>query len=77
MRERINRKITASQVKLISEDNAELGIFPIEDALKLAASRHEDLVEIGPNATPPVCLVIDYGKYRYRKTKKEREKGGL
>ena len=66
MRAKINGQIAAGQVKVISEDGDELGVFSIGDALKLVASRREDLVEIEPDATPPVCQAIDYGVYRYR-----------
>ncbi len=66
MRARVNGQITASQVKVISEDGDELGIFSIYDALKLVASRREDLVEIDLESTPPICQAIDYGKHRYR-----------
>lgn len=66
MRARVNGRITASQVKVISEDGDELGVFSIRDALKLVASRKEDLVEIDPESVPPICQAIDYGKYRYR-----------
>ena len=66
MRPRINLQIKANPVRLVSEDGADLGLFALEDALKLVASRREDLVEIGPDSIPPVCQVIDYGKFRYR-----------
>ena len=49
------------------------GIYPIEEALELARTRGLDLVEIAPNADPPVCKIIDYGKYRYEQQKKEKE----
>jgi translation initiation factor IF-3 len=66
MRARINGQITAGKVKVISEDGDELGVFSIGEALKLAASRREDLVEIDSEVTPPICQAIDDGKYRYR-----------
>lgn len=77
MRPRINGQITASEVRVVSEDGAALGVFAIADALKLVASRREDLVEIEPEAVPPVCQAIDYGKYRYRWIQAERAKRGL
>jgi translation initiation factor IF-3 len=63
---RINGGIKANEVKVISEDGADIGVFSLSDALALVSSRGEDLVEIDPEAVPPVCQAIDYGKYRYR-----------
>ena len=60
---RINGQITAGTVSVASEDSAPLGVFAIADALKFVAVRKQDLVEIGPEAVPPVCQAIDYGKY--------------
>ena len=77
MRVRINGQITAIQVKVISEDNAELGVFSLTEALKLVGSRREDLVEIEPDSNPPVCQAIDYGKYQYRWLQAEKKRRGL
>ena len=66
MRARVNLQITASEVRLVSEDGADMGVFSLAAALELVRSRNEDLVEIDPDSTPPVCQVIDYGRYRYR-----------
>lgn len=78
---RINREIRAKEVRLIGETGAQLGIFPLERALRIASERNLDLVEVAPSATPPVCRLLDYGRYRYEQTKKERkarksQKGG-
>lgn len=70
---RINRAIRARQVRVIDEDGKQLGIFAIQDALDLAYDRDLDLVEVAPTARPPVCRLLDYGKYRYEQAKKERE----
>jgi len=70
---RINREIKAKEVRLIGETGAQLGIFPLEKALRIASERNLDLVEVAPNATPPVCRLLDYGRYRYEQTKKERK----
>ncbi|NGX34996.1 MAG: Translation initiation factor IF-3 [Candidatus Anoxychlamydiales bacterium] len=70
---RINRQIRAHQVRVISKDGKQVGVLSITDALKLADEDELDLVEIAPNATPPVCKVIDYGKYKYQQIKKEKE----
>lgn len=70
---RINREIRAPKVRLIGKDGSQIGIVPIKDALMHAEHIGLDLVEISPHATPPVCKIIDYGKYRYQMTKKERE----
>jgi translation initiation factor IF-3 len=66
MHARVNGQITASKVRLISEDGADLGVFSRADALELVRSGKGDLVEVDPDSTPPVCQVIDYGKYQYR-----------
>lgn len=75
MKARVNGQITAHEVRLVSEDGVELGVHSLTAALKLARSREEDLVEIDPDSSPPVCQVIDYGKYRFRlqQAQKDRE----
>jgi translation initiation factor IF-3 len=65
--------IRVREVRLIDEEGAQLGIVPIQEALRLAFERNLDLVEVAPNAVPPVCRLLDYGKYQYEKQKKERE----
>ncbi|WP_051633379.1 translation initiation factor IF-3 [Thermonema rossianum] len=69
---RINEKIRAKEVRLVG-DNVEQGIYPIEEALKIAEQQGLDLVEIAPNADPPVCRVIDYSKFKYEQKKREKE----
>jgi len=58
---------------VISADGEQLGIMPVREALLLAQERNLDLVEVAPNAQPPVCRIMDYGKYRYEQSKKERD----
>ena len=70
---RINRYIRASQVRLVGPDGAQLGIVPLEEALRRAEEAHLDLVEVAPNANPPVCRIMDYGKFKYQQHKKEAE----
>ncbi|MGM0465056.1 MAG: translation initiation factor IF-3 [Acidobacteriota bacterium] len=70
---RINEKIRARKVRLIDENKKQVGIVPIEKALSLAQEKDLDLVEVAPNAKPPVCRVLDYGKYLYDLHKKEQE----
>jgi translation initiation factor IF-3 len=70
---RINRWIRAKEVRLIGETGAQLGVFPIEKALQIASERGLDLVEVAPSSVPPVCRLLDYGRYRYEQTKKERK----
>ncbi len=70
---RINRKIRVPQVRLIGTDGAQIGIVPIEEALRLAEQAQLDLVEIAPKAQPPVCRILDYGKFKYQQHKKEAE----
>jgi translation initiation factor IF-3 len=75
MQARINGEIKANEVRVISEDGTDIGIFSLRDALALVASRREDLVEIEPESVPPICQAIDYGKYRFRlhQARKARE----
>ncbi|MCW4572948.1 translation initiation factor IF-3 [Venenivibrio stagnispumantis] len=70
---RINREIRAREVRLIDENGQNLGIVPLEEALRKAEEKGLDLVEISPNANPPVCKIMDYGKYRFEQKKKEKE----
>lgn len=70
---RVNGKIRAREVRVIGIDGKQLGVIPLNDALALARTNGVDLVEIAPNATPPVCRVVDYGKYRYEQAKKDKE----
>ncbi len=70
---RINRQIRAPKVRVISKDGKQVGVIPLADALKLADEDELDLVEIAPNASPPVCKIIDYGKYKYQQIKKVKE----
>jgi len=67
---RINWQIRAKEVRLIGADGTQLGIKPLEEALKLAEAEGLDLVEIAPTAQPPVCRVMDYGKFKYEQSKK-------
>jgi translation initiation factor IF-3 len=69
---KINQKITAREVRLVG-DNIEQGIYSIDQARKFAQDQNLDLVEISPTATPPVCRVIDYSKFKYEQKKKTRE----
>jgi translation initiation factor IF-3 len=70
---RVNRWIRAKEVRLIGETGAQLGVFPIDKALQIASERGLDLVEVAPGSVPSVCRVLDYGRYRYEQTKRERK----
>lgn len=70
---RVNGKIRAREVRVIGVDGKQLGVITLSEALNLARAAGVDLVEIAPTATPPVCRVVDYGKYRYEQAKKEKE----
>jgi len=70
---RVNGKIRAREVRVIGADGKQLGVFPLNDALILARQHGVDLVEISANAVPPVCRLIEIGKYRYELAKKEKE----
>ena len=69
----VNNRISAKSVRVVSENGEMLGVLEIEEALKLASDQGLDLVEISPKAKPPVCKIIDYGKYKYRIQKKQAE----
>lgn len=69
----INEQIRDKEIRLIGEDGEQLGIMSARDALKLAKEADLDLVKIAPTAKPPVCKIIDYGKYRYELARKEKE----
>ena len=69
----INEEIRDKEVRVIDTDGTMLGVMPTEKALELAAEKKLDLVNISPNAKPPVCKILDYGKYRYELQKKEKE----
>lgn len=70
---RINRQIRAPKVRVIDEQGGQLGVIDIRDALRLSEEAGLDLVEVAPTAVPPVCKIIDYGKFRYDQTKREKE----
>lgn len=69
----INEQIRDKEVRLIGEDGEQLGVMSAKDAMKLAKDAELDLVKIAPTAKPPVCKIIDYGKYRYELARKEKE----
>jgi len=70
---RVNREIRVREVRVISDAGEQLGILPIEGALRAAEERGLDLVEVAPQAEPPVCKIMDYGKYKYEQAKKMHE----
>ena len=69
----INEQIRDREIRLIGRDGEQLGIMPASEAMKLAREAELDLVKIAPTAKPPVCKIIDYGKYRYEQARKEKE----
>lgn len=70
---RVNERIRIREVRVIDEEGQQVGVLLTRDALEMARSRGLDLVEVAPNAIPPVCRLMDYGKYRYEQSQKERE----
>ena len=70
---RINEQIRAKEVRLVGDDNIEPKVYPLFQALKMAEDREMDLVEISPNAVPPVCRIIDYSKFLYQLKKRQKE----
>ena len=69
---RLNNEIRAPKVRTVDSTGKQVGILPIKEALALAQASELDLVEVAPKADPPVCRIMDYGKYRYEQEKKER-----
>lgn len=69
----INEEIRDREVRVVGDDGSQLGIMPTREALRIAGEKNFDLVKIAPQATPPVCRIMDYGKYRFELAKKEKE----
>ncbi len=70
MRERINNQIRAKELRVLDQENKNLGILSIKDALELSQNQGLDLIEIGPNSIPPIAKIMDFGKYQYEANKK-------
>jgi len=70
---RINREIRAKEVRVIDPEGKQLGILPVLEALRLAINYELDLVEVSPKSEPPVCRIMDYGKFKYQQSKKAHE----
>ncbi|RKY67897.1 MAG: translation initiation factor IF-3 [Candidatus Latescibacterota bacterium] len=70
---RVNEQISAPQVRVIDSKGEQVGVMDTQAALKLASEQELDLVEVAPNATPPVCRIMDYGKFKYEREKQEKE----
>ncbi len=73
MEHQINEEIRDKEVRLIGDDGEQLGILPIQQAQDIAVEKGMDLVKIAPQAKPPVCKIMDYGKYRFEQSKREKE----
>lgn len=69
----MNREITAKEVLIIDENGVKLGVIPTSEGIRMAEEKMLDLVEVAPQANPPVCRILDYGKYRYQLQKKEKD----
>ncbi|NCC86559.1 MAG: translation initiation factor IF-3 [Clostridia bacterium] len=69
----INEEIRDREIRVVAEDGEQLGIMATKDALKMAEERNQDLVKIAPQAAPPVCKIMDYGKFRFEQAKREKE----
>ena len=70
---RVNERIIAKEVRLVGEKGEQLGIMPLVQAREIARKKNLDLVEVAANTVPPVCRLLDYGKYKYEQAKKERQ----
>ena len=71
---RINEEIRCREIRVIGEDGELIGVMSPREALEIAMENNLDLVELSPNAVPPVCKIMNYGKFRYEKTKKRKKK---
>ena len=69
----VNQYIRSSEVRVINPEGKQLGIIPLKEALKIAQEEGLDLVEVAPNSSPPVCRIMDYGKFKYQQSKKAHE----
>ena len=72
-RVRVNEQIRVPEVRLIGPDGQQVGVMPVKEALARAVEAHLDLVEVAPQASPPVCRIMDYGKFKYQQSKKLQE----
>ncbi|MFZ5453122.1 MAG: translation initiation factor IF-3 [Thermodesulfobacteriota bacterium] len=70
---RINEQIKVPEIRLIGPDGQQIGVMPVKEALARATEANLDLVEVAPQANPPVCRIMDYGKYKYQQSKKQQE----
>ncbi|TDX49073.1 translation initiation factor IF-3 [Orenia marismortui] len=70
---RVNERIRARQVRVVDNEGEQVGVMPLKKALSIAEERGFDLVEVAPQAKPPVCKIMDYGKYKYEQAKKAKE----
>ena len=70
---RVNERIRVPQVRVIGEDGSQVGVLPVREALALAQSKGLDLVEVSPTARPPVCRIMDYGKFKYEQNRRARK----
>ena len=69
----INEEIKHKEIRVVDSDGGQLGILPLKEAMRIADEKNLDLVEIAPQAQPPVCKIMDYGKYRFDRAKREKE----
>ena len=74
-RRRINHQIRIPQIRVVDEEGQQLGVMSPADARKIAEERGLDLVEVAPNARPPVCRIMDYGRFRYEQKKNQKDCG--
>jgi translation initiation factor IF-3 len=70
---RVNEEIRAREARIVGSDGQQLGIMPVKEGLRIAMEQGLDLVEVAPHAKPPVCRIMDYGKYKYEQSKRERD----
>jgi translation initiation factor IF-3 len=73
LKERINKQIRATQVRLLDAEGLNIGVMSLDEALAMSVERGTDLIEVGPNAVPPICKLMDFGKYQYEQKKKAQK----
>jgi translation initiation factor IF-3 len=69
----VNERIRVPQVRVIGDDGSQVGVLPVREALAMAQAKSLDLVEVSPTARPPVCRIMDYGKFKYEQSRKQRK----
>jgi translation initiation factor IF-3 len=70
---KVNGRIVAPQIRIVTEDGTDMGVFSLADAIEMAQTRSLDLIEVGPEKQPPVCTLMDYGRFRFQQQEAQRD----